>query len=98
MRTPAAYQASSLLAVLLPAEAGMGDLILGWASHLDAFSAYRCQTWLPSNAPGGTTGTPEVCTSRSSRTRKISPQISERPRRIETDLSHDGLNPARVPL
>jgi hypothetical protein len=36
----------------------MGDLILGRASHLDAFSAYPNQTWLPSNAPGGTTGTP----------------------------------------
>ena len=23
---------------------GMGDLILGWASHLDAFSAYPFQT------------------------------------------------------
>ena len=26
-----------------------GDLILGWASHLDAFSAYPFRTWLPSN-------------------------------------------------
>jgi hypothetical protein len=76
----------------------MGDLILGRASHLDAFSAYPNQTWLPSNAPGGTTGTPLVCPSRSSRTRESLPQISGRPRRIETDLSHDGLNPARVPL
>ncbi len=25
-----------------------GDLILGWASHLDAFSAYPFRTWLPS--------------------------------------------------
>ena len=35
-----------------------GGLILGDASRLDAFSAYRCRTWLPSAAPGGTTGTP----------------------------------------
>ena len=35
-----------------------GGLILGDASRLDAFSAYHCQTWLPSAAPGGTTGTP----------------------------------------
>ena len=58
MLTHAAYQASSLLAVLLPTEVGMGDLILGWASHLDAFSVYPIQTWLPSIAIGITTGTP----------------------------------------
>src|SRR5438445_171025 len=34
----------------------VGDLILGWASHLDAFSAYPIRTWLPGGAPGGTTG------------------------------------------
>ena len=38
------------------------------ASHLDAFSAYPFQTQIPSGAPGGTTGKPEVCPSRSSRT------------------------------
>ena len=54
----------------------VGDLILGWASHLDAFSGYPVQTWLPSGAPGGTTGTPEVCPSRSSRTRDSSPQVT----------------------
>jgi hypothetical protein len=54
----------------------MGDLILGWASHLDAFSAYPIQTWLPSTALGRTTGTLEVCPSQSSRTRESSPQIS----------------------
>jgi hypothetical protein len=53
-----------------------GDLILGWASHLDAFSGYPIGTWLPGGAPGGTTGTPEVPPSRSSRTRDSSPQIS----------------------
>src|SRR5256886_12601501 len=28
----------------------VGDLILGRASHLDAFSAYLCRTWLTSRA------------------------------------------------
>ena len=63
------------------AEATMGNLMLKLASRLDAFSAYHIQTWLPGYAPGGTTGTPEVCPSRSSRTRESSPQIS---------YAHDG--------
>ena len=54
----------------------MGDLVLGRASRLYAFSAYPHQTWLPGAAPGGTTGTPVVCPSRSSRTRESFPQIS----------------------
>ena len=54
----------------------VGYLILGWASHLDAFSAYPLRTQLPSYAPGGTTGKPEVRPSRSSRTRDSSPQVS----------------------
>jgi hypothetical protein len=29
----------------------MGDLILGWAWRLDAFSAYPVPTWLPSDCP-----------------------------------------------
>ncbi len=53
----------------------MVELILGRASHLDAFSAYPRQTWLPSHALGRTTGPPEVCPSRSSRTRESSPQF-----------------------
>jgi len=40
--TPAAYQAGSLPAVLLPC--GKGDLILKQVSHLDAFSGYLCPT------------------------------------------------------
>ena len=48
------------------------------ASHLDAFSAYPGQTQIPSSAPGGTTGKPEVCTSRSSRTSDVSTQNSRR--------------------
>ena len=59
----------------------VGDLILGRASHLDAFSAYLCRTWLTSRAAGATTGTPEVRPPRSSRTRGSSPQVS---------CAHDG--------
>ncbi len=47
----------------------MGYLILRGASRLDAFSVYPCQTWLLCHAFGKTTDTPEVCPSRSSRTR-----------------------------
>ena len=54
----------------------MGYLILRGASRLDAFSVYPFQTWLPGLAPGGTTGTPEVRPSRSSRTEDSSSQIS----------------------
>ena len=54
----------------------MGYLILGQASHLDAFSAYPSRTWLPSCALGRTTGTPSVRPSRSSRTRDSTPQVS----------------------
>ena len=59
-----------------PARMRVGDLILWWASRLDAFSAYPVRTWLPSGAPGGTTGTPGVRPSRSSRTRDGSTQVS----------------------
>ena len=54
----------------------VGELILGSASRLDAFSGYPVRTWLTSSAPGGTTGTPEVRSPRSSRTRGNSPQFS----------------------
>ena len=54
----------------------MGSLILGRASHLDAFSAYPCRTWPTSHAAGATTGTPEVRPPRSSRTGGSSPQAS----------------------
>ena len=54
----------------------VGDLILRWASHLDAFSVYPIRTWLPSIAAGATTDTPEVRPSQSSRTRESSSQIS----------------------
>ena len=53
-----------------------GDLILRGASCLDAFSTYPGQTRLPGGAPGGTTGTPVVCPTRSSRTSVGASQIS----------------------
>ena len=53
----------------------MRDLILRRVSHLDAFSGYPCQTWLPNYAVGTTIGTPEVCPPRSSRTRGRFSQI-----------------------
>jgi hypothetical protein len=62
----------------------LGVLILGWASHLDAFSGYPFPTSLPGAAPGGTTGTRAVGPSRSSRTRDGSPQYSN---------AHDGYRP-----
>src|SRR5262245_37027462 len=53
-----------------------GYLISGWASRLDAFSAYPFRAQLTSAAPGGTTGTLEARGFRSSRTRKPSHQVS----------------------
>ena len=55
---------------------GMGYLILGWASHLDAFSVYPIHTWLHSYALGRTTVAPSVCPTWSSRTKVNSLQIS----------------------
>ena len=54
----------------------LGNLILGGASRLDAFSGYPVRTWLPSCATGVTTGTLEVRPTRSSRTKVSFPQIS----------------------
>src|SRR5207248_4711057 len=48
---------------------GLGDLILGSASRLYAFSVYHNRTSLPSRATGMTAGTQEVRPSRSSRTK-----------------------------
>ena len=45
-----------------------------------------------------TTAPPAGRPARSSRTRASPAQPSNRPHRIETELSHDVLNPARVPL
>ena len=73
MLPPLPYLPCSLQGVLLPKE---GYLILRGASRLDAFSVYPFPTWLPGREPGGSTGTPEVSPSRSSRTKDSSSQIS----------------------
>ena len=54
----------------------LGDLILGKVSRLYAFSVYPDRTSLPSDAAGATTGSQEVRSSRSSRTKDKPPQIS----------------------
>ena len=71
--TPHSYLPRSLQGVLLISE---GYLILRGASRLDAFSVYPFPTWLLGREPGGSTGTPEVSPSRSSRTKDSSSQIS----------------------
>ena len=52
----------------------------------------------PAITLGRITGTPEVRLSWSSRTRERSSSSIVRPHQIETELSHDVLNPARVPF
>ena len=54
----------------------MGNLILRLASRLDAFSAYPFHGQLLSHASGETTDIPLPCSSRSSRTKDKSVQIS----------------------
>ena len=48
--------------------------------------------------PYRTTGTPEAALPCSSRTGGNFPSDNLRFHQVETDLSHDGLNPAHVPL
>ena len=55
----------------------MGDLVLGPASCLDAFSSYPFPAWLPSYTIGMITGAPAAGPSRSSRTEDSFPQISD---------------------
>src|SRR5262249_53017960 len=69
------------LVSLGPYSSRMGDLILGRASHLDAFSAYRDRTTATERALGGTAQPPAVRPPRSSRTRGGAPQVS---------YAHDG--------
>ena len=54
----------------------LGNLVLDWAWHLYAFSAYPFPTQLPCDAAGATTGAPAVGSTRSSRTKVDFPQIS----------------------
>ena len=71
---PQAYLPRRLQGVLLTYS--QGYLILRGASRLDAFSVYPVPTWLPGDALGSATGTPEVSPPRSSRTKGSSSQIS----------------------
>jgi hypothetical protein len=59
-----------------PSSLRKGGLVLRGVSRLDAFSVYPGRTWLPSAAPSGTTGTPGVRPSQSSRTREGTAQAS----------------------
>ena len=59
-----------------PPAGGLGNLILRRASRLDAFSDYLFQISLPSDATGVTARSQEICSSRSSRTRDNSSQVS----------------------
>ncbi len=74
-----------------------GKLFSGKASPLDAFRGYPQRLSCPA-LPCRTTGTPEAASPCSSRTRGELPSVYLRPHQVETDLSHDGLNPAHVPL
>ena len=73
-------------------------------THLGGYFPLRCfQRFLRPDVdtePAGrpTTPPPAVRPIRSSRTKISSPQYTNRSQRIETELSHDVLNPARVPL
>ncbi len=74
-----------------------GRLFSGRGSRLDAFSGYPLRRGCPA-LPWRTTGTLEAATPRSSRTKGTFPSGGQHPPRVESDLSHDGLNPAHVPL
>ena len=76
---------------------GNGRLFSGAASGLDAFSPYPLRRGCPA-VPRRTTGRLEAAASRSSRTGDPFPSGGQHPQQIESDLSHDGLNPAHVPL
>ena len=76
---------------------GNGRLVSGRASGLDAFSPYPLWRGCPA-MPYRTTGRLEATAPRSSRTEGTFPSGGQHPRQVETDLSHDGLNPSHVPL
>lgn len=75
----------------------IGRLVSGAASGLDAFSPYPLGRGCPAS-PCRRTGTPLAPALRSSRTRSTFPSGGHRPRQVESDLPHGGLNPAHVPL
>ena len=73
-------------------------------SSCNGFRTYMHSALIPSEhgypaiTLGRITGTPEVRITRSSRTKEILTSIIVRPHQIETELSHDVLNPAHVPF
>jgi len=71
-RPPAASPPGGLPGALLPH--GMGGLVLGRGSRLDAFSGSPVRAWLPGGAVDTTTGPPAARPPRSSRTRGSPPQ------------------------
>jgi len=98
VRPPPASQPGNLPGVLTISQGYRGDVILGSASHLDAFSAsplrdIATRRW-PWPANRNTSGRAAPVLSYW----ELRPSRLLRPRRIETELSHDVLNPARVPL
>jgi hypothetical protein len=75
----------------------------GKVSFLEMGFELRCLQLLSQTAqlpgmPCRTTGTPEAALPRSSRTRDNFLSDTYRFHQVETDLSHDGLNPAHVPF
>src|SRR6185437_6860197 len=97
-RPPPTSQPGHLPGVLTRSRGSRGDVILGSASHLDAFSAsplrdIATRRW-PWPANRNTSGRAAPVLSYW----ELRPSLFLRPRRIETELSRDVLNPARVPL
>jgi len=74
-----------------------GRLFSGRGSRLDAFSGYPPRRSCPA-VPCRTAGRPEAATPRSFRTEGAFPSGGQHPPWVESDLSHDGLNPAHAPL
>jgi len=102
--TPAPSTSTSLRVLVKPARAvtslrsGLsGRLFSGEVSGLDAFSPYPQQRSCPA-LPCRTTGRPEAAIPRSSRTGGTFPSSDQHSQQVESVLSHDGLNPSRIPL
>ena len=95
-RPPLACQAGRLPAPLPVQDSEVTRLVAGFA--LRCFQRFPVPTVATQPAGRPTTAPPAGRPARSSRTRASPTQSPNRPHRIETELSHDVLNPARVPL
>ncbi len=75
-----------------------------WKGRFEARFVLRCfqvlslAAWLPGTVPCRTTGTLEAAAQCSSRTDRTLLSPFPQSRQVESDLSHDGLNPAHVPF